>query len=53
MLINTQGKAVNPETLPKGGKQREAVLATLREVHVVRSTKKLRSFSIQERARLV
>ena len=32
MLINKQGRAVNPDKLPKGKAKREAALAELREV---------------------
>lgn len=51
MLVDTQGRIVKPESLPKGRKAREAALATLREVHAPQH-KRAPGFCIEERARL-
>ena len=50
MLIDKQGRVVNPDNLPKGKAKREAALAELREVpDRWRSGK---SFTLEQRARL-
>lgn len=35
MLLNQKGEVVNPDKLPKRGREREAALALLREVREV------------------
>lgn len=52
MLIDTNGKQFRAEKLPKGGRAKEAVLATLSEV-LEPAPQKGGSFSLGERARLV
>jgi len=51
MLINSNGREMRAETLPKGGKPRDAALATLREVLVPASIQK-GMFTLGERALL-
>lgn len=51
MLIDKQGRVVNPDKLPKGKARREAALAELREVpgpHKRHGT----MFTLDQRARL-
>ena len=51
MLIDKQGRAVNPDNLPKGRAKREAALAELREVpDSLRGYSK--SFTLEQRAHL-
>lgn len=51
MLIDKQGRVVNPDKLPKGKAKREAALAELREVpDRWRGHGKL--FTLEQRARL-
>jgi hypothetical protein len=52
MLIDTKGRVVNPDKLPKGKANREAVLAGLKEVPD-RWRGHGKSFNLGERARLV
>lgn len=52
MLLNSKGQKVDPTTLPRGRKEREAVLATLREVHEPERVRN-RMFYIESRARYV
>lgn len=51
MLIDKQGRAVNPDNLPKGKAKREAALAELREVPD-RWRGYSKSFTLEQRARL-
>lgn len=51
MLVDKQGRVVNPDKLPKGKAKREAALAELREVpDYWRGHGK--SFTLEQRARL-
>ena len=51
MLIDKQGRAVNPDNLPKGKAKREAALAELLEVSD-RWRRYSKSFTLEQRARL-
>ena len=51
MLIDTQGRIVNPDKLPKGKAKREAALAELREVPD-RWRGHGKQFTLEQRARL-
>ena len=51
MLIDKQGRAVNPDKLPKGKAKREAALAELREVPD-RGRGHGKQFALEQRARL-
>jgi len=51
MLIDKQGRIVNPDKLPKGKAKREAALAELREVPD-RWRGHGKSFTLEQRARL-
>lgn len=52
MLLNSKGQVYNPEHLPKGRKQREAVLATLTEVHIL-PAKGGKTHTLEARAKVV
>ena len=51
MLIDKQGRTINPDTLPKTKAKREAALAELREVPD-RWRGHGKSFTLEQRARL-
>lgn len=52
MLFDSKGKPVGAKALPEGKKAREAVLATLREVHIPRRPGKGEGFKLGDRAKL-